>query len=189
MSKKIIIINVIGMVLIAGIFLYFFNLKNKNFSQTEKNTERPIGFSYEPVFKSEVKIYPGAIFLMDYRNKSLLARHYIVREKQEEIINFYKEELKEFDVTQDIYTSNARHFIMSNRQMESLFEEGVDDYVYENQVIEAHESFYRKNGTLMMIEIGRQPQPFWNYSYFNHDRDGAPEETMIVFWFYYPDIN
>ncbi len=185
MSKKIIIINIMAMVIVGTSVLYFLNLRGGKETPSEISVERPTGVFYKPLFSTKIAVYPGAKFVMDYRNKSLLARYYIVREEQDKIIDFYQKELENFKVVQDVFTAGHRHFTMGNQQMIDL--SSVEDG--EDRLVEAHEMFYdRKSGSLVAVEIGRQPAPFWNYSYFYHDRPNAPEETMIVLWFYYPDV-
>ncbi len=186
MSKKIIILNIVGMVIVGLGVIYFFAWRPQ-----EKSVDVPREEAEGIYFNSNIDIgipeHPGMNFVMEYRRGVLVAHYYIAKEKQSNLIDFFKNELDNFEVAEDISVSNARYFYMSNKKMMAYDSEG--DYDDQHDLIEAHEEF--KEGELMTVEVGRAPvNPGFDYIDFNPMRPGQREleETMVVFWFYSPNI-
>jgi hypothetical protein len=184
MSKKIIILNILGMVIVGIGVLYFFAWRPQE-KESEMQIERATGASYEANIDIEIPEYPGMSFVMEYRRGTLVAHYYIVKEKQDKLIDFYKNKLENFEILEDLNVGQTRHFYMSSKEMMYYDdEEQTTDELLRNSYEE-----FGKEGMLMTIEVGRAPFPFWDYTAFNPMRPGEElEETMLVFWFYSPKI-
>jgi len=177
MSKKIITIIIIALVLIiAGGVAYYFLTRKTEGPVEEETVVWDSGVSFSPNMEFDYPLYAGARFVFDYFRPPLLARYYIVPAKEGEIAQFYKRELEGFEITQDILVGGGLHFIMSNSEMMKYGEE-------DRTSTEAVERF--DEGGLMTVEVGRAPQPFWDYVAFNTRKPGVTDETMVVFWFFH----